>query len=56
MKLLPDLLVFLKKGGLSMSKYFLNWYRKQLLLSLLKNRSKNNDVALFFSDRGFIIV
>lgn len=31
-----------------MSKYFLNWYRKQLLLSLLKNRSKNNDVALFF--------
>lgn len=39
-----------------MSKYFFNWYRKQLLLSLLKNRSKNNDVALFFSDRGFIIV
>ena len=26
-----------------MSKWFLNWYRKQLLLSVLKNRSKNND-------------
>ena len=39
-----------------MSKWFLNWYRKQLLLSVLKNRSKNNDVGLYFSDRGFIIV
>ena len=39
-----------------MSKWFLNWYRKQLLLSVLKNRRKNNDVGLYFSDRGFIIV